>query len=469
MKYLSYLIIVFFCLGLPPTQAQILTSEKEAIDRSKKEQKAILLIFSGSDWCQPCIRFDKQILQDKDFIAFAKTELIVLQCDFPQRGSLSANLLAQNENLAERFNPEGAFPKLLLLDADWTVLAPLSYQNQGTKAFIQTIRQQLPAKTGYHTPLPEIGKQYKKRIPAMGSFFEFILIGKKEEAAKNSALIADCVKEVRRIEALISEWQPDSEISQINQQAGGDPVTVSTEVYQLLERGIGLSQLTQGAFDLTFLAYYDYWDFKNPSFEPFDTTKIKALAPYVDYTQIKLLPNHQVQLPAGFKLGLGGIGQGYAVDQIKKLLLEAQVTNFVVNGSGDVYAHGLDIEEQPWKVGIASPLDRERILRWLPVENFAVVTSGTSERNFEYNGVLYSHIINTQTGFPIQGLQSATVFSPHAEIADALATSLLVLGKELALDLINQLPQTHCILIDAQENVFYSKNLKLNAASPSQN
>lgn len=466
MKYASCLIIVFFCLGLyAPIKAQILTSQEEAIERSKKEQKAILLIFSGSDWCQPCIRFEKQILQDERFLAFAKAELILLQCDFPQRGSLPADLLAQNEQLAERFNPEGSFPKLLLLSDNLTVRAPLTYQNQGTEAFIQSIRPHLPLKTGHHTPAL---KYYKKRIPAMGSFFEFILVGEEEQTDKNTALIAACIAEVQRIEALISEWQVDSEISRINQQAGSAPVTVSKEVYQLLERGIGLSQLTQGAFDLTFLAYYDYWDFKQPNFEPFDTAKIKALTAYVDYTQIQLLPNNQVQLPAKFKLGLGGIGQGYAVDQVKKLLLDAGATNFVVNGSGDVYAHGKDVDGQPWKVGIASPLDRERILRWLPVEDFAVVTSGTSERNFEYKGVLYSHIINTQTGFPIQGLQSATVFSPHAEIADALATSLLVLGKDLALDLVNQLPQTHCILIDAEENIFYSNHLNLSDASSTQ-
>lgn len=470
LHYLPYFCCLFFLFGWGQwnCQAQIMEDQAAAVQLAQKKHKAILLVFSGSDWCQPCIRFDKQVLQQEAFLSFAQANLVVLKCDFPQRKALSPQLLKQNEALAEQFNPEGSFPKLLLLDAQLEVLAPLNYQNQALETFIKQIDQQLPLKTGYQEAreqLEQPPKKYKKRIPAMGSFFEFIIVGDKAKEAENWALIERCVQEVNRIEQLISEWTPSSEISKINQQAGKAAVTVSPEVYDLLERALALSDLTQGAFDLTFLAYYKYWDFKNPNFSTFDTAKIKALGAYVDYTKIQLLPQYQVQLPAQFQLGLGGIGQGYAVDRVKQLLLEAGVQNFVVNGSGDVYAQGKDLDGKPWRVGIASPLDRERILRWLPVDNFAVVTSGTSERNFTHKGKLYSHIIHPKTGFPIQGLQSATVISPYTEVADALATSLLILGKDLAFNLINQLPNTHCILIDETEQIYYSKNLQLNETS----
>ena len=100
-------------------------------------------------------------------------------------------------------------------------------------------------------------------------------------------------------------------------------------------------------------------------------------------------------------------------------------------------------------------------MQWLPVENFAVVTSGTSEKHFEYKGTVYGQIINTKTGFPMEGLQSVTVMSNFSEVADALATSILVLGPEVGLDLVNQMPQTHCIIIDAQQNIHYSDGLDL--------
>jgi thiamine biosynthesis lipoprotein len=185
------------------------------------------------------------------------------------------------------------------------------------------------------------------------------------------------------------------------------------------------------------------------------------LSKFVDYQQVTLLPNYQVTIPKGFKIGLGGIGQGYAVDKIKELLLKKGVENFVVNSSGDVYAQGKRADGSPWKVGIASPTDKDKIVKWLPVSNFAVVTSGTSEKNFEYNDQIYSHIINPKTGFPVEGLQSVTILSEITEIADALATSILILGTEIGLDLINQMPKVHCIIIDADGKVHYSDDLEI--------
>lgn len=445
---------LLFLLFLTITvHAQTTDNKIKAMRLAKEEGKHILLVFSGSDWCQPCIRFDKNILQQTSFRKYAETALVILKCDFPQRTILSDQLIAQNEALAETFNPKGEFPSLLLLNADLKKVADVNYNGQSTEQFIQTIKQLLPLKMGL--------KEYRKKVPLMGSFFEFILVGNEQEEAKIEQLMSDCIREVKRIEQLISEWIPSSDVSKINQNAGKEAVTVREEVYQLLQRSFALSKLTQGAFDLTFLAYYDYWKFDNSQVTPFDTSEIQALKKYVDYQKIELLPNNQVRIPQGMKIGLGGIGQGYAVDQIKKLLLEQGIGHFVVNSSGDIYAHGKRLDGSPWKVGVASPLDKNKIVQWLPVENFAVVTSGTSEKNFEYQNTIYSHIINTKTGFPIKGLQSVTIMSEFTEVADALATGVLVLGKEIGLDLINQLPRTHCIIIDSNQNVHYSNDLEI--------
>lgn len=434
-------------------KAQIVNDQTKAIEIARQEGKKILLVFSGSDWCQPCIRFDKNILQQKQFKDYAKETLVVLKCDFPQRVALAPKVVQQNERLAEQFNPKGDFPKVLLLDAALKTITTLSYQGQSVTQFIQAINHYIPPKVGQ--------KEYRKKVPLMGSFFEFVLVAAPSEEAATWQLIEDCIQEATRIEQLISEWIPSSEISKINQQAGQQAVKVKPEVYALLKRSLSLSQLTQGAFDLTFLAYYDYWKFDQTQKFPFDTAAIQQLKQYVDYQKIELLEDYHVRLPQHMKIGLGGIGQGYAVDKIKELLLEKGMQNFVINSSGDIYAHGKRWDKSPWKVGIASPWDKEKIVKWLPVENFAVVTSGTSEKNFEYQQTIYSHIINPKTGFPVEGIQSVTVMSAFTEIADALATSILILGTEIGLDLINQMPQTHCIIIDQHQKVHYSDDLEI--------
>lgn len=447
-------LLTLLLVSLSTAYAQTTTDLAEAQQWAKEQNRPILLVFAGSDWCQPCMRLDKYILQEEAFQAFAKKELIVLKCDFPQRKRLPKGTIQQNEALAERFNPKGAFPKVLLLDAALHSLGELAYNGQDVPTFIQQINALRPKKTGL--------QEYRRKVPLMGSFFEFIVVAPDDAAPQAEQWIDGCVAEAQRIEALLSEWQPDSEISRLNQQAGQGPLAVSQEVYDLLQRSCALSALTQGAFDLTFLSYYDYWSFgPKPPKPPFDTARIQALGQQVDYRRIQLLPQQQVQLAADTKIGTGGIGQGYAVDRIRDYLLAQGVADFVINSSGDVYAHGRRADGSPWKVGIASPLDRNQVVQWLPVENFAVVTSGTSEKHFKHQGTIYSHIINTKTGFPIEGLQSVTVMSNFTEVADALATSLLILGPEIGLDLINQMPNTHCIIIDAAQNIHYSDGLDL--------
>lgn len=447
-----FLFLTFFSVILSTDlSAQTTENQAEAMRLAKENNKNILLLFAGSDWCVHCIRFDKNVLQNADFLAYSENNLVVLKCDFPQRKKQDKATIQQNELLAEQYNPQGEFPTLLLMDCNMNKIAPIQYQNPSAAEFIKEIKKIAPSKK----------QEYHKQVPMMGSFFEFVLVADSKEEAVTWKHIEDCIAEAQRIENLISEWIPSSEISQINQHAGENPTTVSEEVYKLLQRSIAISTLTQGAFDLTFLPYYDYWKFDKTQTFPFDTLQIKKLGQFVGYQNIELLPNSQVFLPKGFKMGLGGIGQGYAVDKIKELLLKRGINDFVVNSSGDIYAHGNRADGTPWKIGIASPLDRDKIVKWLPVSNFAVVTSGTSEKNFEYNGQIYSHIINPKTGFPVEGLQSVTVMSEFTEVADALATSILILGKEIGLDLINQLPQTHCIIIDNQQNIYYSDGLDI--------
>jgi len=442
------IICILFSIGLI---AQPIEDASEAFKIAEENNKPVLLVFSGSDWCQPCIRFKKEVLDDSAFLNFAKNKFVILKADFPQRKQLSENIFEQNEALAEKFNPQGYFPRIVLLDQNQSLISTIHYTKQSASEFIFQI-ESLLSKT--------VLREYKKRIPAMGSFFEFTIVDTDKNEAQTWELFAECINEVNRIEMLISEWINTSQVSTINKNAGIKAVQVDAELYQLIKRSIQVGNLTQGAFDITFHALDGLWKFDGSQSEPADSSAIRLAINKVGYQKIQLLDSNRIYLPTkGMSIGFGGIGQGYAVDQVRDLLIKKGVENFVVNSSGDIYASGLRADGSPWKIGIANPFKKEKIIRWFNVDGKAVVTSGNYEKYFEYKGIRYAHIINPKTGWPTQGIVSTTVINPYTEIADALATAIFVLGVDVGLDLVNQLPDTHCIIIDAKKNVYYSQEL----------
>lgn len=447
-RFIGCFIFIYFSMSLG---AQVLENETAAFKIASKNNQYVLMVFSGSDWCQPCIRFKKEVLDNSEFIHFATTQLVILNVDFPQRKKQPDTLIKQNELLAEQYNPQGYFPQIILFDADHSTVNKIPYAKQSAEEFIQQLQLVLPKSAL---------KEYKKRISAMGSFFEFIVVDSVQNEKHAWKLLEDCESEVNRIEDLISEWIPGSEISQVNKYAGKKPVKVSDELYKLIQRSIHVGNLTQGAFDISFHSLDGLWKFDGSQVMPADSMLIKSALNKIGYQKIQLLDSNRVFLPVeGMSIGFGGIGQGYAVDKLKELLNDQRVNSFVVNSSGDIYAQGHRSDGSAWKIGIANPFKKEEIIRWLSIDKKAVVTSGNYEKYFEYNGERYAHIINPKTGWPAQGIMSATVINKYAEVADALATSIFVLGAELGLNLINQLPETHCIIIDDNKNVFYSQDL----------
>jgi thiamine biosynthesis lipoprotein len=161
------------------------------------------------------------------------------------------------------------------------------------------------------------------------------------------------------------------------------------------------------------------------------------------------------------KIGFGAIGKGYAADRAKALLMEKGVIAGIINASGDMNTWGKQPNGKEWTIAITNPFNKNKVFALLPINEGAVVTSGNYEKFVTFNGVRYTHIINPKTGYPATGIISATVFAPKAELADALATSVFVMGKEVGLNRINQLPKVECIMIDDQGNIFTSENIKL--------
>ncbi|KAA3622764.1 MAG: FAD:protein FMN transferase [Flavobacterium sp.] len=296
----------------------------------------------------------------------------------------------------------------------------------------------------------------------MGSRFEITVVADDQEQADGYIDLA--VSEITRIEKLISSWDPTSQTSAINKGAGGKAIKVDLELFNLIDRSMKISQLTDGAFDISYASMDRIWKFDGSMTAMPSEASIRSSVRKVGYNNIVLNRSDTTVLlkQSGMKIGFGGIGKGYAADMARKKLISEGVSGGIINASGDMNTWGVKPDGSDWKVAITNPLNKNKAFALLPVKEGAVVTSGNYEKYVTFNGVRYSHIIDPRTGYPASGLISATVFAPSAELADALATSVFVMGTETALDFINQLDGIECILIDSDGKIFSSQNIDFN-------
>ncbi|MDP5063027.1 MAG: FAD:protein FMN transferase, partial [Maribacter sp.] len=240
-------------------------------------------------------------------------------------------------------------------------------------------------------------------------------------------------------------------------------VKVDAELFDLIQRGIGISKLTDGAFDISYASMDKIWKFDGSMTVMPSEDSIKASVTKVGYHNISLdKENHTVFLKLeGMKIGFGAIGKGYAADRAKELLKSKGVVAGIINASGDMNTWGKQPDGKEWKVAITNPMDKNKVFALLPITNGAVVTSGNYEKYVTFNDIRYTHIIDPRSGYPATGIISVTVFAPKAELADALATSVFVMGIEVGLNRIEQMPQVECIIIDDKGNIMTSKNIEI--------
>lgn len=302
-----------------------------------------------------------------------------------------------------------------------------------------------------------------QKTKMLGSPFEITVVAK--DTLQANLWINLGLEEVKRIENLISDWIPTTQISNVNQNAGVNPVKVNQEVFDLVERAIKISKLTSGAFDISYASMDKIWKFDGTMTAMPTPEAVKKSVALVGYQNIHLNPKDTTIFlqNKGMKLGLGGIGQGYIADKIKSLLQQKGCKSGIVNVSGDVFAWGKQIDGSNWKVAIVNPMNKNKVFATFPLENSAVETSGNYEKYVTFNGKRYSHIIDPRTGYPVSGVVSVSVFAKSTELADALATGIFVLGVEVGLDLVNQLEGIECIIIDENGRVYHSKNIDLTA------
>lgn len=292
----------------------------------------------------------------------------------------------------------------------------------------------------------------------MGSRFQITLVDKDSISAEQN--IDKAVAEITRIENLISEWRPETQISQVNQNAGIKPIKVDREVFDLTKKGLYFSKLTDGAFDISIVAMDKIWKFDDSMDELPSEQAIKESVRNVGYQNIILdSTNSTIFLRnPGMKIGFGSIGKGYAADKTRDLMKSMGVKAGIIDASGDISTWGTQPDGKPWAIGINNPFNDHKMAAILYFKENSVTTSGSYEKYAEIHGKRYSHIMNPKTGYPSTGLTSVTITGPNATMANGFSTSVMVLGEKEGLKLLKQFPEYHYLLITDKGKIV--KNIK---------
>ena len=302
----------------------------------------------------------------------------------------------------------------------------------------------------------------RKVLKLMGNRFEITVVAGNEK--EGLAKIDEAIVEIRRIEKLLTTFNESSQTNLINRNAGIAPVKVDREVFDIIHRSKRISDVTQGAFDITYGSVdKKLWNFdKNMTSLP-DAETAKKAVHLINYRNV-ILDEKKCTVflkEKGMRIGFGGIGKGYAAERAKYILQQKGVESGIVNAAGDLTAWGYQPNGKEWTIGIADPDSAHHPFSYLSITDMAIATSGNYEKFITINGKRYSHTIDPKTGLPVTGIKSVTIISPNAEVADAMATPVMIMGIKVGLDMVNQVKGLACIIVDENDKIYTSKNINL--------
>jgi len=304
------------------------------------------------------------------------------------------------------------------------------------------------------------GQVLRKRTTLlMGGRFDISIVAEDSLTAEQN--IDTCIKEISRIEFLISDWKPESQVSEVNRNAGIKPVKVDREVFDLTEQALQLSRETDGMFDISFAAMEKIWKFDGSMKTMPSPEVVKNSVAKVGYKNIVLDSlNCTIFLKLqGMKIGFGALGEGYAGDRCTALMQARGIKAGIINATGDMATWGKQPNGRRWSIGVTNPFNPDTIFSVLKLHNKAMVTSGSYQKYALIDGKRYAHIINPKTGYPASGLISVSVTGPSAGQANGFSTAMMAMGKEKALAFIKQYPDYQYILITDQGQVIASRKL----------
>ena len=271
--------------------------------------------------------------------------------------------------------------------------------------------------------------------------------------------------EIKRLESIFSVKVPSSDISKIN-ATSGNPVTVNASTRTAIAKAIEIGDMTDGALDITVYPLVREWGFttgdseNEPSYKIPEQWLIDWHLGNVGYDKI-VINDSIVTLPTQFEIDLGSIAKGYATDAVNEILEENHISSALINLGGNVYALGRKPDKSKWKVGIQNPVDTNKMICTLAIENKAVITSGNYERYFEVDGKRYCHIIDPKTGYPADnGIISATVIGDSGLDCDALSTALFVMGTEKAINFCKAHKEIDAVLVTKDMKIYVTDCLE---------
>jgi len=307
----------------------------------------------------------------------------------------------------------------------------------------------------------------------MGTFARVVAVAEDSSTAKKS--IKAAFAEIQKVDDLMSDYKDGSEISLVNRDAYNQPVKVSQYTFEVLQKSIEFSKLTDGAFDITVGPLVDLWHSAAEANAVPTDAELSEARSKVGYEKLILDANElSVRFAAeDMRIDLGGIAKGYAIDKAIQAMLAVGAIGAMVDIGGDIRCFGTPMQgKNYWLIGLQDPnisgddidiltqlvlseiegagIQTSKPLLVLQLKDAAVTTSGNYRRFTLIDGKKYSHIINRQTGISTEGLLSVTIISKNATDADALATAVSVMGAEKGLALIKTIPQTEAILIPSQ-------------------
>lgn len=280
--------------------------------------------------------------------------------------------------------------------------------------------------------------------------------------------------EISRLEKLVSRTVSGSDVDRIN-HAEGRAVAISPETASIIEEGLEIGELSGGRFDITIGRVSSLWDFKSDNPAVPDASDLKAAAATVDSRQVSLEGNRVRLKNPEAAIDLGGIAKGFIADQITDYLQEQGVTSAVVNLGGNVEVLGEKSPEEPFVIGIERPYsDRTELIGTVSVSDQTVVTSGVYERKFEQDGVLYHHILDPATGYPVKtDLESVTIVADKGNscLCDGLATACLMMGRASAESFFKKMQEEYpdarlsAVFVDSSDRITCLGDLKLEPVS----
>jgi FAD:protein FMN transferase len=274
----------------------------------------------------------------------------------------------------------------------------------------------------------------------LGTICEITLVDASKEL--RSAVFDDAFNTIRAMDALMSIYRGDSEISRVNREAVLKAVTVSPDLFFVVEKSKELSAITKGAFDITTLPLSQMWGFTHGEGRMPTAEDIAAVLDKIGSRNIILEPQEKGQGSIrfekdGVQIDLGGIAKGYICDVVAAHVKKYGIKSAMVNIGGTIFAYGKPSHRPYWAVGIRDPRDKSKSVKAVILDNKALATSGDYEQFFIKDGKRYTHIIDPRTGWPASGMLAVTVCCQSAMVADAFSTGLFVLGPEESMKLLS--------------------------------